>query len=197
MNQEVQGLLSPWIRNLRLRCVGSKIEPGTVVLDLACGAGSLSKHIPSSCRYFGVDRIPFKEVGLADMPANCQLLNAELGDPNTPARILDWIGTRPQVITMLAFLEHLKDPAAVIQTYSSLLAPGGRLLGTTPHPIGRRLHDSLARIYLCSRDGADEHESFLGRGDLERVARSAGGSLTGYSRFLFGLNQFFEFRFPG
>jgi len=175
--------------------VGQKIPGGSVVLDLACGAGSLSEHLDPSCRYFGVDRIPFSRDLSTSVSREVQLLNADLAEPETPEAILKWMGCRPQVITMIAFLEHLKRPADVVRTYASLLAPGGRILGTTPHPIGRRLHDSLARLYLCSRDGADEHEAFLGRDDLNQIAQDVGGRMTGYSRFLFGLNQFFEFSF--
>jgi len=195
-NQETQGLLSPWIRNVRLRRVAREIPPGTRVLDLACGAGSLAQHLSAECQYFGVDRIRFTSTAKTNAPSNCRLLEADLADADTPTRIADWMNTPPQCITMLAFLEHLKDPASVVRKYATLLAPGGRILGTTPHPIGRRLHDSLARIYLCSADGAEEHEAFLGRDELTALASAVGAKLTKYDRFLYGLNQFFELTFP-
>lgn len=197
-NQETQGLLSPWIRDRRLREVARRIEPDSVVLDLACGAGALSYLLPKGCSYFGVDRIPragtcWQNPGTG---GRMQFMQVDLSDDGSPQAIAAWMGARADVITMAAFLEHIKDPASFVSRYMPLLKRGGRIVGTTPHPRGRWVHDALASIGVCSKDGAEEHELFLGRPELVAVADACGAQLSHYQVFLLGLNQAFEFAFP-
>lgn len=188
-HQETEGLLSPFVRDLRLRRVAAQIEPQSIVLDLACGNGFLGRFLPAGCRYFGVDRIPaaggsFERFVLADLLS-----------PETPQTLRETVGEDVDYITCAAFLEHIDDPAAFLRAYRPLLRESGQVVGTTPHPRGRRLHDTLASVYLCSRSGAAEHERFLSRSDLREIAGSAGGSLERFNTFLFGLNQLFVFSF--
>ena len=106
------------------------------------------------------------------------------------------MGQKADIITSIAFLEHIKNPETFVSKYKELLVPGGKFIGTTPHPRGRHLHDRLVRLYLCNRSGAEEHENFLSRDDLEACVRAAGGALFKYRQFLGGLNQMFAFSFP-
>ena len=183
-------MLSPLVRDIRLKRVARNVRAGSRVLDLACGNGYLSRFLPPSCKYYGVDRIRAADEGRFH-----GFLAADLLDPSTPKRLLDLLGEPADYVTCAAFLEHIDDPASLVQAYRGVLRPGGQLIGTTPHPRGRHLHDALARIYLCSRSGAEEHEDFLSKADLERVANRAGGTLVSYETFLMGLNQLFVFSF--
>ncbi|MCA9212929.1 MAG: methyltransferase domain-containing protein [Planctomycetales bacterium] len=192
-NQEVQGLLSPYIRNQRLRQVASLIGENDVVLDLACGGGYLGKFLPEQTEYFGVDRIPFGSRGCAETKDAAHFLTVDLLDDDAPRQISEWLPKPPTCITMIAFLEHITEPAAFVETFSKLLASGGRIIGTTPHPVGRKLHDFLSKIRICSPDGADEHEEFLGKSALNQISASSELKMSDYKRFLFGLNQLFVY----
>lgn len=189
------GLLSPWLRDVRLRVVAGSIEPGSSVLDLACGAASLADHLPGTCHYYGVDCLPFPSQPPSKGAAKT-LLSADLASPESPGQIQGWLGQRVDVITMIACVECLKEPARLVHAYSSLLKPGGKILCTTPHPVGRMVHAGLARLHLCTPAETGEHRTSLGYDELRRMAESAGGTLSGYRRFLFGLNQFFVLSFP-
>ena len=161
------------------------------MLDLACGDGFLSRFLPEGCEYYGVDVLT-----PTDPSVFTQFMSIDLIGEDVPDRILSWLGGKPvDVITCAAFLEHIPDQAEFLRSCRPLLRPGGQLVGTTPHPRGRRVHDNLARIYLCSRAGADDHEDFLSREDLERAAEGAGGRIVAFRTFLFGLNQLFVMRF--
>jgi SAM-dependent methyltransferase len=92
-------------------------------------------------------------------------------------------------ILLLAVLEHVPDPAAVLARLSPLLSPGGRLIATTPHPSGRWPLEAGAALGLLSSHAHDEHETLLGRAALEAAGRSSGLSLVHYRRFLLGMNQ--------
>jgi 2-polyprenyl-3-methyl-5-hydroxy-6-metoxy-1,4-benzoquinol methylase len=114
-------------------------------------------------------------------------------DDDAPRQISEWLPKPPTVITMLAFLEHIKEPGAFVERFSKLLCNGGSVIGTTPHPVGRKLHDFLSSIRICSPDGADEHERFLGKSDLSQITMAGHMKLTQYRRFLCGLNQLFVY----
>jgi 2-polyprenyl-3-methyl-5-hydroxy-6-metoxy-1,4-benzoquinol methylase len=191
--QESEGLLSPAIRRMRLKRVAAQVPPGSRVLDLACGMGFLADELPGDCRYVGVDRmsLPYRtdaKQGAADR----RYLTKDLLDDRAFDDLARETGSHFDVITMVAFLEHITDPGGLVRRCAALLADGGVIVGTTPHPCGRLVHDTLARLWLCSREGADEHETFLSRAELETIGRSV-GTMRLYRRFLFGLNQLFVF----
>jgi 2-polyprenyl-3-methyl-5-hydroxy-6-metoxy-1,4-benzoquinol methylase len=98
-------------------------------------------------------------------------------------------GVPYDVVLMLAILEHLPSPVRALSRAAALLAPGGRILATTPHPLGRWPLEAGAYLGLLSRHADEEHEALLDRAALERAARSAGLEMTLYTRFLAGLNQ--------
>jgi 2-polyprenyl-3-methyl-5-hydroxy-6-metoxy-1,4-benzoquinol methylase len=191
-HQETEGVLSPWVRSARLKQAASLIPPNSVVLDLACGAGYLHYHLPPGCHYIGVDRLDPPESNWFHA-----FLQADLAAQGFFDDLARWLPKPPDVVTLLAFLEHVKEPDEILRQVKRIVKPHGTVVITTPHPIGRTLHDSLARLYLCSRAGAAEHERFLDKNDLVRASEQAGFSVRTYRRFLFGLNQLVELRTNG
>ncbi len=185
MNQETEGLLSPWIRNIRLKAVAKHVPEGAVVLDLACGGGYLKRFLPSGCQYFGVDWV--------DPPVGAAFdgfLKLDLASSDAIERICAFLpGHKASVITMVAFIEHVESPPLMLQKVLPIMSSDAMLLLTTPHPIGRKLHEVLATFGLCSRVGAEEHKAFLARRDLEGILGQSAFELKAYERFLFGLNQ--------
>jgi len=111
-------------------------------------------------------------------------------------RLQEWLPRKPDYITCISFLEHITNPENLLTKYRTVLARNGKVVGTTPHPRGRIIHDSLSRIYLCSRHEAEEHERFLGKDDIKKIALASNGILSLYGKFLFGLNQFFVIEYP-
>ena len=180
------------MRNVRLGKAAACLDGGSLVLDLACGEGYLSSFLPEGCEYYGVDRLIPPESG-----AFTDFLALDVLEEDAFERIREWLPREPDYLTCVAFLEHIGDPAHFARRFAALLPSHGKLVGTTPHPMGRKVHDSLASLYLCSRQGAAEHEEFLGRRELERLASVSGGVLVTYERFLFGLNQLFVIEYPG
>ena len=92
-------------------------------------------------------------------------------------------------VVLMAVLEHLKDPAATLAQARGVLAPGGTVIASTPHPRARTIHRLGARWGLFSRDADEEHEVFWSRAQLEALGRAAGLRPLRYRRFQLGLNQ--------
>ena len=115
----------------------------------------------------------------------------DLFGDNAFERVQEWLPQKPDYITCVAFLEHVEDPKGFIQGFHKLLSLNGKFVGTTPHPRGKLVHESLSTLYLCSRHAAEEHKDFLGKKEIEEISSATHGNLSTYSQFLLGLNQLF------
>ncbi len=178
------GLLTRPLIRARLGAAVACVPAGARVLDVGCGLTDLASRLPS---YVGCDRW------------------AEVLDENRRrhphARFFEWdiLATdAPEsvraagpfdAVLMLALLEHLADPAAALRRAAPLLAPAGRVVVTTPHPVGHAPLEAGAALGLLSRHAAEEHDTLLGRAELAAAGEAAGLSLVSYRRFLLGLNQ--------
>ncbi len=98
-------------------------------------------------------------------------------------------------ITMLAVLEHVSDVPALAAECRHLLAPGGRVVLTVPHPLVDRVLDVLARLRLIDGMSLDEHHGFE-RSATAPAFESAGLALVRRRLFQFGLNCLYVFEKP-
>lgn len=178
------GRLTVCVGAARLAAALPHVPPGARVLDLGCGLTDLPSRLPS---YVGCDRSP--EILLVQRVRfpSAVFFEWDFAESDAP------VGLAAQgpfdVVLLLAVLEHVAKPHRLVARAVSLLGPGGRLVVTTPHPLGRLPLETGAALGLLSPHARDEHETLLGRAALEEAGRSAGVSLVLYRRFLLGLNQ--------
>ncbi|MBK9064515.1 MAG: class I SAM-dependent methyltransferase [Acidobacteria bacterium] len=178
------GLLTRRVGEVRLAAALPHLPSGGRVLDVGCGLTDLAARIPD---YVGCDRNPDVLAQQRKKFPKRDFYEWDIGRGAAPAALL---ARAPfEGILLLAVLEHVPDAAAVLARLSPLLSPGGRLIATTPHPIGRWPLEAGAALGLLSSHAHDEHETLLGREALEAAGRSSGLSLVHYRRFLLGMNQ--------
>ena len=170
--QESEGFLSPVLKRIRLKKAASLIEENSIVLDLACGNGYLYDFLPPGCQYYGVDRIKPKSKKFT------AFLNVDLLNEDAFHSINHWLPVKPDYITCIAFLEHIKKSIDFIKSCTSLLGETGIIIGTTPVPSGHNLHHFFANLGLCSQQAADEHETFLDHDNLNTIAENSNCSLS-------------------
>lgn len=178
VDQGSEGLLSSFLRSRRLRQARPLLRGR--ILDFGCGGGELAVGCDPA-DYLGYDR-------------DSELLRRARAD-HPEFRFSDQLPTAGvfDTIAMLAVIEHLPAPSEVLASLTGLLAPEGRIVGTTPHPAFDRLHAAGARLGLFSSAASEEHELLLDRAALERVGRPAALALSRYQRFLLGANQLFVY----
>ena len=178
------GLLTRRVQRARLEAARPYLAADGPLLDVGCGLTDLPGTLPG---YTGCDRHPeVLALNRSRFPAvRFAFWDIAASEPPEELRAAGPFGT----VLMLALLEHLPDPVAALRRAGSLLRAGGRLVVTTPHPIGRLPLEVGAAIGLLSRHAAGEHEQLLSRVALERAAGSAGLRTTSYRRFLLGGNQ--------
>lgn len=179
-----RGLLSHFVERQRLRQAVQHIRPGDTVLDVACGEGGLVGLLPPDVDYMGLDILEPKIALARSRYPDQQFIVADLTQPLPKQAQKQY-----DVIVLLAFLEHVTGPAQILMSMAQYLRDDGHIVITTPAPWGSVVHAWGARLGLLSRHAAQEHERFLGRHDLERIAQDAQLTMVEYRRFLYGVNQ--------
>jgi 2-polyprenyl-6-hydroxyphenyl methylase/3-demethylubiquinone-9 3-methyltransferase len=182
MPDQTSGLLSPYLRRRRLAAVRPYLGDGRV-LDYGCGVGELARRVLPE-RYLGVDRdAESLAAARRRFPRHRFVVPEELD----AAAVAEGFA----LVVALAFIEHLADPGAWLAATSRRLAPGGRMVLTTPEPRLFGVHRIGAAAGLFSREGAAEHQTPIGRADLAVLAADARLCVLEARRFLLGANQLF------
>jgi 2-polyprenyl-3-methyl-5-hydroxy-6-metoxy-1,4-benzoquinol methylase len=185
------GLLTRPLVRARLGAALRAFPADARVLDVGCGLTDLAARLPA---YVGCDR--WREVleECRRRHPHATFLEWDVLASDAPAAVR---AAGPfDAVLMLALLEHLADPAAALRRAAPLLAGGGRIVVTTPHPAGRAPLEAGAALGLLSRHAAEEHDALLGRAELAGAGTAAGLVLASYRRFLLGLNQLAVFERP-
>ena len=98
-------------------------------------------------------------------------------------------------ITLLAVLEHVDDPAALAVECERILAPGGRLILTVPHPVVDTVLDALMFLRIADGMSAEEHHGF-DVGLTKTIFEKASLPLYCKRHFQLGLNRLYVFAKP-
>lgn len=170
------------INPLRMSYIDSKINlAGKQVLDIGCGGGILAEAMAH--RGAKVTGIDMGEAPLA--VAKLHLLESGLTIDYLHASAEQFAKHHPagfDVVTCLEMLEHVPDPASVLQACQQLLKPGGHLFVST---INRNPKSYLFAIigaeYLLRLlpRGTHDYQKFIKPSELARYARAAGFELIG------------------
>ena len=173
-DQGSEGLLSPFLRERRLAAARQHLRGR--VLDLGCGGGLLAQWVEPA-DYLGFDVDP-TSLAAARQAFRHHRFTADFPDTE-----------RFDTVVALAVIEHLPEPWRHLAQWRSLLAEGGRLVLTTPHPSVDMVHTLGARLGIFSRHASEEHQDLLDRAGLVLAAGRGGLSVELYRRFLLGANQ--------
>jgi 2-polyprenyl-3-methyl-5-hydroxy-6-metoxy-1,4-benzoquinol methylase len=176
-DQGSEGLLSPYLRRLRLAAARDFLRGR--VLDIGCGTGALAELVDSPA-YVGFD-----------IDHECVAIARRRSPGHRFEFCLPPESERFDTVVSLAVIEHVADPAQFLTMAARYLDDGAhaRIVITTPHPALEWLHDLGAAVGLFSRHAHEEHEALLDRARLAECAERARLRLERYERFAFGANQ--------
>ena len=181
-DQASEGLLSPWLRNQRIKATLPYLKGR--ILDFGCGSGAVADMVEAKS-YFGVE-IDDVSIELARLKYPDHQFDRKL-----PASDYKF-----KTIIALAVIEHVKSPSKFLESLSVHLdtSPSSSIVLTTPHPDYEWIHDVGCKLGLFSKHASEEHEELLDRSMLEIVGKKNGLNLICYRRFLFGANQLAVFQ---
>src|SRR3954471_7874481 len=155
----------PWRFPWRPEVAAAALRPGQRWLDLGCGAGRFTALAADG---IGVD---VAEEALARARAN---------HPGGDFRRLEDDGTIPLghgevgLVWCSETVEHVPDALGLLQECRRVLAPGARLVLTTPaHPLWRRTAIAVAR-FEAHFDPMGQHVRFFTDRSLRATLEAAG-----------------------
>lgn len=117
-----------------LELTGAKDFSSFALLDLACGQGVLSRHLPQAISYTGIDAAKSLIADAKEMQTKGQSTEFFVGDVTKPLPIKKVNYTHAAVILALQNIEHPKD---VFLNAAKHLQPGGKFLIILNHPCFR------------------------------------------------------------
>lgn len=187
------------INPLRLEWINARIPlAGKVVADIGCGGGILAEAIAKKgATVTGID-LSEKALKVADLHSlesgiavRYELIAAEDLAAREPGKY--------DVVTCMEMLEHVPDPAAIVQACATLVKPGGHVFFST---LNRNPKSYLFAILgaeyvlrLLPR-GTHDYKKFITPAELSQYCRNAGldvGAVKGmtYNPFtkIYSLNQ--------
>lgn len=182
MGDQINGKLSPFLREKRFRAAEPYLSSGRV-LDIGCGIGLLTRYVPAE-RYLGIDLDRGSVEEARRRNPGYRFLTLEEFTAHDPEERFD-------TIVGLAVIEHVPDPKAWLLEMKRRLASGGRMVLTTPHPRLEWAHTVGARLGLFSRAASEEHNVLIDQKLMGRFAGDTGLRVEGFKRFLCGANQLF------
>lgn len=110
------------------------LKEGSKLLDIGCGQGVLSRHIPDKMiDYVGIDFSP-SLIKSARRASPIKKFQFHTADACKPLPIKDTDFTHAAIILAL---QNMEDPLCVIQNAAKHLKPGGKLLIALNHPCFR------------------------------------------------------------
>lgn len=182
MNEQI---LEPVLRRLRIR----KILPvlrrfsDCRLLDVGCGweARFLRDVEPHIAQGVGID---FKAPDY--QTAKIRTMQAVLD------KSLPFADASFDVVTMLAVLEHLAFPEAMVAEVFRVLKPGGMFVGTAPSTWAKPVLEFLSfRLNIVNPDEIRDHKQYFNRRSMKALLGWAGFADVEHKYFQFGMNNFF------
>lgn len=170
------------INPLRLSFIQSHISlNGKRIIDVGCGGGILSEGLAKSgADVTGID-LSEELIDIAD------LHGLESGIPVHYLKISaeDIASQQPDGfdhVTCMEMLEHVPDPASIIQACATLVKPGGMVFFSTLNRQPKAyLLAIVAAEYVLQMlpKGTHDYHTFIKPSELSQMARSAGLELCG------------------
>jgi len=164
---------------MRAREAERFVPEGGVVVDFGCGYDALFlRRIAGRVRKgVGIDRDVPKGEG------NLSFIRAGLG-PGLPVK-----GGSADMVVMLAVVEHLDDPLAVLGEARRILRRGGLIAMTFPSGRAEPLLRIFAKLGALEPENIGEHKSHFKSGGVPGMLRKAGFSGVRRKPFQLGLNN--------
>jgi 2-polyprenyl-3-methyl-5-hydroxy-6-metoxy-1,4-benzoquinol methylase len=154
-----------YIQRQRIGLIEKHIPDGSYLLDVGCGFYpqnllSLEKKVRKAV---GIDR---------DIPSHSPSGKISFVK-YTIEKELPFPENEFDCITLLAILEHMDYPEAIIGECYRVCKPGGRLVITVPSNYSKPILLSLAALAMISREEIYDHKHYFSQKQLEKILAAA------------------------
>lgn len=185
-------LLEPLLRRLRVQRILPHLpaEPFRL-LDVGCGhsAALLRTLEPRLRNGLGIDQ-KAPDTAALNSPKLATLRTRLDSSLPLPDNTFD-------AATLLAVIEHLKQPAAILAEIRRVLIPGGVIVLTAPSTYAKPVLEFLAyRLHLVSEAEIRDHKRYFTRTLYQDLARETAMDLVRFESFQLGMNTLCVLRKP-
>lgn len=165
------------INPLRLEWINAKVPlAGKRVIDIGCGGGILAESMArKGASVTGID-LSEKALKVADLHSLESSVNVRYKLIAAEAMAAEEAG-QYDVVTCMEMLEHVPDPAAIVQACATLVKPGGHVFMSTLNRNPKAyLFAVLGAEYILRLlpKGTHDYDKFITPAELSQFARSAG-----------------------
>ena len=175
-------LLSKFIRRVRTKAIGSYISDS--VLDLGCGdAVTLKLFSDKIENYWGVEYGPDQVEQLKQRFPQHEFVSKNLDEETLSFPI------RFDAVLLIAVIEHLFNQKHLFQQILKNLKPDGKIIITTPTPLGDMVHRFGSKIGLFAQSADDHHIIIYNRRRFKVLADFFDLKLIKYKLFGLRCNQ--------
>ena len=170
------------INPLRLEWINAKVPlAGKRVIDIGCGGGILAESMArKGANVTGID-LSEKALKVADLHSLESGVNVRYKLIAAEAMAAEEAG-QYDVVTCMEMLEHVPDPAAIVQACAALVKPGGHIFMSTLNRNPKSyLFAILGAEYILRLlpKGTHDYDKFITPAELSQYARSAGLAING------------------
>jgi 2-polyprenyl-6-hydroxyphenyl methylase / 3-demethylubiquinone-9 3-methyltransferase len=165
------------INPLRLNWMREQVDiVGKRVLDVGCGGGILSDAMArAGAQVVGID-LASKALSVAKLHAlEAQTPNVQYREMSAEALAAEQPG-QFDVVTCMEMLEHVPDPASVVQACATLVKPGGTVFFSTINRNPKAFLFAIVGAEYVLRllpKGTHEYAKFIKPSELASYARAA------------------------
>ncbi|MDA2936273.1 methyltransferase domain-containing protein [Patescibacteria group bacterium AH-259-L05] len=170
------------IRYVRVRKVKKYVPKGGILLDIGCGKDTYFLNI--------IKHKIKKGIGI-DQAIQKQSYDNLKFIPLTLKKSLPFPDESVDCISMLAVLEHVVHPKAILQECFRVLKTSGTLLLTTPLPPAKPVLEFLAyTTKVIDRDEIDDHKNYFSLLQTKNMLTKTGFKIVRAKTFELGCNSF-------
>ena len=174
-------LLTPWLHQKRTEIIIPFVKGD--ILDIGCGSADIA-NIKGIEKYYGIELDMGHVEALKNKYPAHSFFQMDLDVDEFPDKRCKF-----DTIAMIAVIEHLKNPDKILSQIPSLLKEEGKVLITTPSPLGDRIHKIGAMLGLTAIEAVEDHESIYGLSQIKELLNRNGLEVSVYKKFIVGLNQ--------
>ena len=180
-----EAILEPILRKLRIRRVLPVIKqyPECKLLDVGCGweARLLKQVEPHVALGIGIDfKAPPHEF------SKIKTISATID------KTLPFADSSFHVVTLMATLEHLQHPEAILHDIHRILLNGGIVVGTVPSKASKPVLEFLSyKLNIVNPDEIRDHKQYFDKKSLVKILKECGFKDIQHSYFQLGMNNFF------
>lgn len=170
-----------WVASLRHREAFTHVRPASRVCDIGCGVDAL---FLDGCAGRTRLRVGLDYQAIVARPQGAVLVRGDV------ARCLPFRDGSFDHVTLLAVIEHLREPELVLREAHRILVPGGSVILTWPAAAVDAMLAVLRRVGVVSPEmEADQHQPRRPFAEWSRLLKGIGFASVHHHTFELGLNH--------